>query len=167
MTKIELIFSLLYANNNEPIKGITRFEKLLFYFLKRTKNESVLNSFEFEAYNYGPHTDDLRDLLYALRDKGLIEIKTQDTENLLEIDDIEPDQEELLPIEYDKCEIYQLTPKAIEIAKKVLNKVPDPDFLEKFKAKFNKMNLKQLIQLVYVEYPDMTINSKIKDTIFN
>jgi len=109
MNKIECIIALLFANNSEKIKGITRFEKLLFYYLKQQEQLNKQINFKFEAYDYGPHSDEIRDLLYALQDKKLITIKTLETDNFLEIDDVEIDEEELKPIDYDKQEIYTIT----------------------------------------------------------
>ena len=164
MNKIEWLILLLQANDYEPIKGITKFEKLLFYYLKK-QNMADIALFQFQPYNFGPHSDDIRDLLYALRDNGIIEITPRETDNFLEIDDVEEDQEELLPINYNKQESYNLTQKGKEVAKKVMKKFDKIELLNSYKKKFNRMSLTKLIQIVCLEYPDMAINSKIKGII--
>ncbi|KKK64700.1 hypothetical protein LCGC14_2981550, partial [marine sediment metagenome] len=104
LIKIEWLIALLYSDNSEKIYGITRFEKLLFLYLMQNKYLEEIKSFGFEAYDYGPHSDDIRDLLYSLRDIKLIEIGTRDTKDFLNIDDVETDKS-IKPIYYDKEEI--------------------------------------------------------------
>lgn len=169
LKKIEWIIALLYANNNEPIKGITRLEKLLFFYLNKYMKNNYINNFNFEPYRFGPHSDEIRDILYALRDKGLIEIKLRSTDNLLELDIGVENDEELKPINYDKQEIFKLTPFGMKIAKKIINKnlsLPEFNQLSKFKEKFNKIKLNKLIRIIYTEFPEMTIKSEILDDIY-
>ena len=85
MNKIEWIIALLYAKNNGKIYGITRMEKLLFFYLKLKENIGDLNNFKYEAYDYGPHSDDIRDILYTLRDKGVINIETKNTYDFFDV----------------------------------------------------------------------------------
>lgn len=158
-SKFEWIIALLYADKCDPIHGITKLEKFLFYFLNKFNYIEDAKAFGFEAYRFGPHSDLIRDILYFLRDKGLIIIQTQDTDNLLELDV----GDEIKPIFYDKQEIYSLTLKGKEIAKGVIKKVPDFDKLEQFKHQFNNLKLDRLIRLVYSEFPKMTTKSEIID----
>jgi len=161
MNKIEWLFALLYANNSEPIQGITRFEKLLFYYLNKYKFVEDAKKFNFEAYRFGPHSDHIRDILYALEDKDLIDIKTQSTDNLLEIDVGDDRDFELRPINYDKQEIYSLTPKGKEIAERVIQKLSNFENISNFKREYSRMKLNKLIRIVYAEFPEMTIKSEI------
>ncbi len=166
LIKIEWLIALLSADNSKEIYGITRFEKLLFFYLMQNKFLEVFKSFGFEAYDYGPHSDDIRDLLYSLRDIKLIEIRIRDTKDFLNIDDVEIDDKSIKPIYYDKEEIYSLTEKGKEIGRKIEIKFPDFENLSKFKAKFNKIELRRLIRLIYTKYPEMTAKSKIIKDIF-
>ena len=159
VSKFEWIIALLFGDHCDPIHGITKLEKLLFYFLNKFNHIEDARSFGFEAYRFGPHSDFIRDILYFLRDKGIIIIKTQETDNLLDLDV----GDEIKPIYYDKQEIYSLTPKGREIAKEVIKKISDFEKLEQFKNKFNSLKLDKLIRLVYSEFPKMTIESEIKD----
>ncbi len=166
MNKIEWIIALLYAKNNEKIYGITRMEKLLFFYLKLKENIGDLNNFKYEAYDYGPHSDDIRDLLYTLREKGVINIETKNTYDFLEIDDIKY-EDDIKPINYDKEEIYSLTKVGEDIGAEIRKKMKeDFDYLSDFKRKFNNIKLKRLIQIIYTKYPEMTIKSKIIKNIF-
>ncbi len=157
--KIEWIIALLYADNCESVHGITKIEKLLFYFLNKFKYLEDAKSFGFEAYRFGPHSDFIRDILYALRDKEIINIYLHNTDNLLDLDV----GDEIKPIYYDKQEIYSLTPKGRAIAKKVIQKIPDFKQLDQFKNKFNNFKLDKLIRIVYSEFPNMTTKSEIID----
>lgn len=166
MNKIEWIIALLLAKNEQKINGITRFEKLLFYILKERGELKEKNVFQFEPYDYGPHTDELRDILYALRDKNIIKIETQNTDNFLEIDDMEIDEDELKPINYDKQEVYSLTELGRRIGNKISLKFENFKALNDFKSKFNGIPLNRLIQIIYTKYPEMTKKSKIVSEIF-
>lgn len=166
MNKYEWIILMLHANNQETIYGITRFEKLLFYYLNLfMKND--LNEFNFKPYNFGPHSDKIRDILYTLRDRGLIAIRSQRSYDFLEFDDPEENEEEILPINYAKQEIYKLKNKGEIIAEKIIAKhKPNVDNLSSFKNKLNNIPLRSLIQKIYREYPNMTTKSIIKERIF-
>lgn len=166
LNKIEWLIALLHADNSMEIYGITRFEKLLFFYLMQNNFFEAFKSFEFEAYDYGPHSDDIRDLLYSLRDMKLIEIQIRDTNDFLNIDDIEIDDKSIKPIFYDKEEIYSLTEKGKEIGNIIETKFSDFENFSMFKAKFNKIELRRLIQLIYTKYPAMTTKSKIIKDIF-
>ena len=155
--KIEWLIAFLAANNNESIKGITRFEKLLYLYLNKFKYFNDAESFGFEAYRFGPHSDSIRDLLYALRDRDLLYIIQKPTDSLLELDT----GDEIKPINYDKREIYKLTPKGQEIAKKVIQRIPDFKHLTEFKKRFSSVELNKLIRIVYTEFPRMTTKSEI------
>ncbi len=158
-SKIEWIIAFLFGDNCEPIYGITKLEKLLFYFLNKFNYTEDTKSFGFEAYRFGPHSDFIRDILYFLRDKGLITIETQTTDNILDLDA----GDEIKPIYYNKQEIYSLTQRGKEVAKRVIKKIPDFEKLDQFKNKFNRFKLDKLIRLVYSEFPSMTIKSEIID----
>ena len=166
LIKIEWLVALLHADKGEKIYGITRFEKLLFFYLMQNKFLEEIKSFGFKAYDYGPHSDDIRDILYSLRDFKLIDIKIRDTKDFLNIDDIEADDKSIKPIYYDKEEIYLLTEKGKEVGRKIEIKFHDFENLSKFKAKFNKIELRRLIQIIYTKYPSMTAKSKIIKDIF-
>ena len=159
VSKFEWIIALLYGDNSDPVYGITKLEKQLFYFLNKFNHIEDAESFGFEAYRFGPHSDLIRDILYFLRDKGIIDIKTQETDNLLDLDV----GDEIKPIYYDKQEIYSLTTKGQKIAEGVIKKISDFKDLEQFKNKFNNLKLDKLIRLVYSEFPIMTKNSEILD----
>jgi len=150
--KFEWIIALLYGDNCSPIYGITKLEKLLFYYLNKFEYTQDAKEFGFEAYRFGPHSDFIRDILYFLKDKDIITIQSQETDNVLDLDV----GDEIKPINYDKKEIYSLTNKGKEIAEEVKKKIPNFERLEQFKNKFNNISLDKLIRLVYSEFPKMT-----------
>lgn len=178
MDKPEWIILMLAANNNEPIKGITRFEKLLFYTLSKYF-KADLPAFGYEAYNFGPHSDEIRDIIYALADADLINVNQENAKSFLEISDVEI-EEELQPIDYEKMEEYVLTDDGVEISKKIRENYlkekiknskekkkhqVNEHLIDNIKQSLNNISLKDLIKLVYTEFPEMTEKSIIKDEI--
>ena len=165
MDKPEWIMLMLAANNNEPIKGITRFEKLLYFTLGKYFMED-LPIFGYEAYDFGPHSDAIRDVIYALHDVKLIALNVENARTFLEVDNIEYDDNELLPINYDKMEVYSLTAKGVEVANKIRDN-NDVKEIDEIKKKLNSISLRELIRIVYMEFPEMTTKSIIRDEILN
>ncbi len=139
---------------------------MLFLYLNQKEFKKELSNFKFEAYDYGPHSDDIRDLLYTLRDNKIINIKIKETNDFLNSDDIDYDDISIRPIYYNKEEIYSLTNIGKQIGEKIKNKYLDFESLDKFKKKFNNLKLRRLIHLIYTKYPNMTTKSKIINEIF-
>lgn len=142
LTAKDFILLLLSADNQKPIEGNLFIQKEMFLIVKEvyTDLEDELN---FIAYNYGPYSQKLVDLLEDLEENSLIEIDKSDGNNK-----------------------YQITDSGSEYLK---NKTFSDDVERKIhnlKAGSNKLGYKGLLRYVYFTYPEYTENSKIKNDIF-
>lgn len=137
---------LLEAENEEPVEGRTRLQKLMFLTQKQfeEKGESLDWGYPFRAYDYGPFAKELYDDLDQLRRRGFIEEREQQLD-----DDV---------IQYD----YLLTDEGQEFVQEELaDRCPEgvAEIAESVKAEFNGVALQQLIDYVYTEYPEYAENS--------
>jgi uncharacterized protein YwgA len=62
------------AFNNKPIRGRTRFQKMIFLLKEKYK---VPFSFKFKPYYYGPYSDDFAEILSLLKALNLTEEKAE------------------------------------------------------------------------------------------
>jgi len=145
---------LLKANNNEPIIGITRLEKLLFLIREEILKGTPLEGdyYVFEPYKYGPFSTSIFDDVQLMEDMGYMS------------------KEELK----DGQTIYSITKKGIEKVDSILERSPDKlrRYLEEIQNKItaikkdkNSIPLRKLLAYVYQKYPDFAINSEIRDRI--
>ena len=149
------LLSLLKANNNEPITGRTKLEKLLFLI----KNEILDNTlFEdeyyfFKPYKFGPYAGEVLDDVLLMEDFGFLERATG-RENTV------------YKITYkgiDKInQIYQSYPKSYQEQLHEIDKK-----IEKLKKHNNKLPLRTLLSYVYQNYPNYTTKSEIKHKVPN
>ena len=147
-----LPLSLLYAAGGH-IEGRTRFQKLAFL-ADQHLEEFNINPYDFVPYDYGPFDRSLYDALEYLESEGLL------TENITETyggdkrydyeltkfgrdtyEDNLPNQENL-----EKESPEWKFEKIHEISRKVVNG-------------YNDYPISNLIEHVYDEYPDYTVNS--------
>jgi len=133
-------YSLLLFNldNNAPIKGRTRFMKELFLISKsipKLEEES-----DFEAYNYGPSSDTVLNALEDLEVAGVVN----------EMD-----------------ERYILTESGKEITEIVKRDVKkdEIELIEDIKRLCNDLSTDELLAIVYYSFPEMTIESIVKERI--
>jgi len=172
----DLLVLLLYAKGqtgkrNEEIKGITRLEKLMFLLIKEGSYEEILaQEITFEAYDFGPYSAELYDLLESLNMMSIVKIREEKTSNIKDIIDMYyAEAEGQIEETAEKMEIYSLTEnRGIKIAKKLLNvRVTSEEFnrIEEIKAKYNTLNLDDLLKYVYRTYPQSTKKSKIIERI--
>lgn len=137
---------LLEAENEEPVEGRTRLQKLMFLLQKQfeEQGEPLDWGYPFRAYDYGPFAKELYDDLDQLRRRGFIEEREQHLD-----DDV---------IQYD----YLLTDEGREFVQEELaDRCPEgvAEIAESVKAEFNGVALQQLIDYVYTEYPEYAENS--------
>lgn len=137
---------LLGAEDEEPVEGRTRLQKLMFLIQKRMEEQGdpLDWGYPFRAYDYGPFAKELYDDLDQLRRRGFVEERERQLD-----DDV---------IQYD----YVLTPKGREFVRKELEgRRPDglAETAEAIKDDFNDVPLQQLIDYVYTEYPEYAENS--------
>jgi|AntDeeMinimDraft_4_1070355.scaffolds.fasta_scaffold00240_3 uncharacterized protein YwgA len=137
---------LLGAEDEEPVEGRTRLQKLMFLIQKRMEEQGdpLDWGYPFQAYDYGPFAKELYDDLDQLRRRGLVEEREQHLD-----DDV---------IQYD----YVLTSKGREFVREELeDRRPDglAETTEAIKDDFNDVSLQKLIDYVYTEYPEYAENS--------
>jgi uncharacterized protein YwgA len=172
----DLMVLLLYARGytgklNEEIRGITRLEKLMYLLLKEGSFEKILSQeVAFEAYDFGPYSAEVYDLIESLSMMGIVTIREEKISNIKDIIDIyyaeaEGQIEETTRI----MEIYSLTEdRGFKIAKKLLQeRVTDEEFkkVEDIKVKYNGLKLEDLLRYVYETYPESAKKSKVIERI--
>lgn len=140
----DLTLSLLYADNQQPIDGMTRFEKLVFLTKEEVlaKQRGAGSDFTFEPNRFGPLAVELYDELEYLNSSNLI---SKTAANVFQITD--------LGKRYFESKVSKRVPS------KTLEKI------QELKKKWDRQDLGALLRYVYQKYPDYTVNSEIKDKI--
>lgn len=194
MPKIDakkLILYLLYLPSEtgqkcEPIEGITRMQKMIFLYEKEIL--PVINkcgqldytSPNFIAYKFGPYSNDVFDSLRFFISTEFIQEKSTNREKPIaditqeieyDYDDYD-DRIELTTKDLTKFDgvtsIFELTKKGqrfVENSIMGLFTSDQRDVLISFKKRINSLPLNAILQYVYKNYEDMTVNSIIKDKV--
>jgi uncharacterized protein YwgA len=143
--KKALPLALLQAAEDGMIEGTTRFQKLVFILQKGDLlNQEDIDEniqFDFKPHNYGPYSKELHDWLDSLAERGDIERKQQQTPA------------------GNKKEVYQL-PDGDSLE----NLISDEELAERIQTvvkEFNNRPLFDLLDAVYDEYPEYTVNSNL------
>lgn len=161
------------------ISGITRLQKLLFLLQEESHVTPSGDGFQFEAYKAGPYSAKLYDDLEFLENLGLVqsEITAEATPpEAAEIDKLSFD--ELMGTEdglddsatsdsYEERR-YTLTDLGVERVQTMLKNpeiAPAVDGIRRVKSRFGKYSLNDLLHYVYTKYPEMTVESEIKDQV--
>jgi len=145
-----LTLSLLYTRNREAIKGVTRFQKLIFLAQEEKRFADV---FEFEPYKYGPYSSELAAAMRGLEARGLVETDTET--NVYGEDRV----------------IYRLTKDGYvrireETNEQDLNKVLDA--VKEIKATYNDWETERLLKYVYRKYDQYATETNIDvDRLFD
>lgn len=133
------------AQDNEPVQGRTRFQKMVFLLQQRMNpEEEGFRQYDYEAYDYGPFSKDLYADLDGLIEQGYVDENTE-----------EFDENKIL---YE----YKLTEKGQNMVNRL---EPEKRFEEVFnlsyemKSEFNNRPLSEVIDYVYSEYPEYAENS--------
>lgn len=137
-----LPLALLEANDEEPIEGITRFMKLVFLAQEETSLGEV---YEYRPGQYGPYSKHLYDDIDRLEAKGFIERTNRETDG-----------------DKNDEQVYTLTEKGERALRHAREQpeVPEPvGDLGSLKENYNSMDLWELLEYVYGEYPEMAKNS--------
>jgi len=173
------------GNIEEGLGGITRLQKYVFLLEKEERISPSNQGFEFKAYKAGPYSSKLYDDLEFLENIGYIESEitaAATDEEASEIEDLNFD--DLMGDEADRTdgELYDgfgssdayderrfiLTQEG---KKKVEQILANPDYkpvidaVRKIKSRFSTHSLSDLLYYVYTKYPEMTIESEIKDKV--
>jgi uncharacterized protein YwgA len=143
LTRSEVLLLLLNAPGlsgveNEPIKGRTKLQKLLFLIQKSIPKNSLLVSYPFRPFKYGPFCKEVYDDLQFLKEEGLIK---EEKEYL---------KEKGIYVKFKLTEKGQQkarelanTPEGIELVKVVTD----------IKKKFNHMTVADLVEFTHEQYP--------------
>jgi uncharacterized protein len=162
-TGVDVLIVLLYAPGisrkvGEPIKGITRLQKLLFLLWKEGHfYEWVKNLYNFQAYDFGPCMDDLYDDLEFVEELGLVKVNEVPSGNEYE----GGDEEAFVGafgfrfLKRDTRRDFSLTPAGIGAAKELYDGLTktDRESLNLIKSKYNQMGFWDLLRYVYKKYP--------------
>ncbi len=160
--------------------GITRLQKLLFLLENEAGVKLESNGFDFLAYKAGPYSSKLYDDLEFLENLGFLssEIVGETTaEESSEVDAlnfedlIESDENE----EVGFADAY--VERSFKLTEKGKNKIEDLisnseyqpilDGIRKIKSKYGNYSLSDLLYYVYSKYPEMTVESEIKDKVLS
>lgn len=79
MTKTDILLMLLYADHSTAIVGTTRLQKLLFLVEHEKQIKGEKESFDFEAFKFGPASKTLYDDIEFLVNIGLLEKTGEDS----------------------------------------------------------------------------------------
>lgn len=167
--------------SKEGLGGITRMQKLLFLLEREEHIEPSPNSFGFIAYKAGPCSTTLYDHLELLENLGLLESEVA-------ADATEPEAEELNQLDFDTLmasgdtssddsgratEAYE--ERRFRITEKGRDKIlgllgrpeiaPIADGIRRVKSRFGRYSLSDLLYYVYTKYPEMAVESEIRDKI--
>ena len=83
-----LLLLLLYADEGEDIRGITKLEKLMYLLLKEGGYEKELqDDIHFEPFDYGPFSKEVYDLVEVLKQRGIVKTRLERYDTYREIID--------------------------------------------------------------------------------
>ena len=171
----DLILVLLYARGSaqalcEDVSDTTRLVKLVYLLMREGGFERLSGDLRFEARDYGPWSGDVFDAIETLSGMGLVEMQRMVPECFAEVADhvewvVERHVEEggswqVPPEEKVKTTCY-LTRKGKKAARGLYGGATRSEIarIEFIKAKFNKLNLDDVLRYVHSKYPEHTIKS--------
>jgi uncharacterized protein len=158
-------------HEHEPVRGITRLMKMTFLFNKEllkafnsTKLISAAALPSFEAYDYGPFSNQVYTDLDFLKSMELVEEASEPFSTPGGEVDADPDDEKIgLGLR-----VITLSSLGKDYFQEQLRPQFSPQqekLLHEFKVRCLTVPLKTLLRYVYQTYPDMTVNSKIKSQV--
>ncbi len=171
----DLIITLIYSpgqsgTEGEGIRGITKLQKLVFLLMVEGRfKEIVPEEVKFEAYDFGPYSSKVMNMLETLKSVGIIETSEEKLETYQEVmDGIAAgfDEQEIRP-HPQTVEIYTLSEKGMIIGKELFHSLSDEirTVINSIKAKYNAMKLLELLKYVYSKYPETREKSIITEKV--
>jgi len=162
-TGLDVVLGILYApgatgHEGEPIRGITRLQKLLFLLWKEGGfHEIIPNLYNFKAYDFGPCVDDLYDDLDFAEDIGLISVEEVPSGNEYE----GGDEDAFLAdfgfklVKRSTRRDFRLTDTGMQAAKELYDNLDEQqrERLNHVKRRYNSMPFFDLLRYVYRKYP--------------
>ncbi len=168
----------------DEVNGMTRLQKLLFLLEKEGGLRASGEGFEFEAWKAGPYSSRLYDDLEFLENLRLVSSESTAEATDAEASEMELEEaaaedvtfEELMgdspgkPPDADAYEErrFRLTQKGLERIERMIQKgeyKPVADGIRKIKSKYASHSLNDLLYHVYTKYPEMTVESEIKEKV--
>lgn len=166
---VDVLMVLLYAPGNsrrpgEPIKGITRLQKLLFVLWKEGHfYEAVPNLYNFQAYDFGPCMDDLYDDLEFVEELGLVKVEEVPSGNEYEGGDEEAFLKDFgfKLVKNDTRRDFSLTSSGSAAGKEIFDSLSpnEQESLTSIKKRYNSMPFWDLLRYVYKKYPTFAAKS--------
>lgn len=168
----------------DEVNGMTRLQKLLFLLEKEAGLRATGEGFEFEAWKAGPYSSRLYDDLEFLENLDLVSSESTAEATDAEASEMELEEaaaedvtfEELMgdspgkqpdPDTYEERR-FRLTPKGLQRVERMIQKgeyKPVADGIRKIKSKYASHSLNDLLYHVYTKYPEMTVESEIKEKV--
>ncbi len=170
---LDLLVGLLYAKGaskhvGEPIRGVTRLEKLVFLALEEGGFEEAKTEYAYKPYELGPYSKEVVDYLEALKQANLLAVDVEKFESHRDmLDAVAATGSVNAGGEPGKVEIYRLTDRGLQVGEKVFAQLTPEErrALERLKTRFNRVPLSELLKYVYANYRGMTVKSKILDDV--
>jgi hypothetical protein len=170
---------------SEGLGGITRLQKLLFLLEQEEGLVPSREGFEFAAYKAGPYSSKLYDDLEFLENLGLIEgeVAAEATEeeaaevDLLEFDELMGESADdsggtpadgLAAADAYEERRFKITKDGTERIENLIASgkyAPVIDGIRRIKGKYGNHSLSDLLFYVYKKYPEMTVESEIKEQV--
>lgn len=160
---VDVLIALLYAPGitgkpGEPIKGITRLQKLSFLLWKEGHfYQAIPNLYNFKAYDFGPCMDDLYDDLEFAQEIGLIEVEEVPSGNEYEGADEEAFLQDfgIRLVRRETRRDYSLTDVGLEAGGEIYNALAqtERERLAQIKRRYGEMAFFELLRYVYRKYP--------------
>ncbi|GAB3676784.1 type II toxin-antitoxin system antitoxin SocA domain-containing protein [Halopiger thermotolerans] len=168
MTKIDtidretdLVFLSFYEAGD--VDGLTKIQKLLFLLEQESElaEEYPDLSFDFEAYDYGPFSEQVYDEIELLVNMGALE-------------PVSPDYDISDYVDSDNSnefagKRFRLTEKGQKISRE-LSEIVDEETsqdLSDMMEHYNEMSTDEILEYVYEQYPEYARNSKIKEEVLD
>lgn len=176
LERTDLLLLLMYSRGksgkiNEPIVGITRLMKLLFLLSKEEKIEQ----FNFEAYKMGPFSSEVYPEIDFLKSYPSPENPLVISESSNSISDLSPENFRIISesseddpsVAEEINKPFHLSEIGEKLAYELWKDLDDEDKKRIYgiKSEFGSLTLKDLLRYVYKNYPDMTVNSEIKNQL--
>lgn len=150
VNKSLLPLALIYANENQrPIDGATRFQKLVFLAQEELDVEEIVGgSFEYQSDRFGPFSPELAATLEQLEDRGFIEKKEENTRA------------------GNEKHIFRLTDKGRAAVRNLHNKKPHVGQLLEASSEvmdtYGDRPFERLLRYVYTNYDEYTDQSELE-----
>lgn len=131
--RIEFLLSVIYANNQEKIEGISRIQKITFII----QEETEINEYRFKPYDFGPWCKEIYTDMEYLMEGGYI---YKDSEGN-----------------------YSVTERGESYMSVFNQKYDHPQSkIKQIKQKYNDMHIVKVINKIYRKYPRMANESQLR-----